>query len=132
MGYLTADAEKWADEMGQLIFECTSLLGRPFTAYVGGATGTPEIDAWIATPDEAARLARGRLETARRIAVLLTPAIGEAGTLAWFRSPDPALGGISPADALHRSAVPQVHSLLYAMARRQAPTLVLNGAVPPR
>jgi hypothetical protein len=138
MAYLTAEAEKWADEMTQLASECTSLLGRDLTAYICGASYPQELDAWINTPDETARIARERLEAARRIATVFAPD-DRAEMVAWFRDLDPMLGGISPATALRVSATSHVHALLYAKAVRHASAALVtsgaaprNGAVPPR
>jgi hypothetical protein len=118
MAHRTAEAEKWADEMRELTAECSALLGRDFTAYVSGASYTWQLQDWADAPDDEALMARNRLETARRIALLMEPRIGNGRTLAWLREPDPALGDISPADALQRSTAAEVHGLLLSEAQR--------------
>lgn len=129
------EAAKWADELAQLVAECTLLLGWELTAYVGGAGSPVEVDGWIAEADETARIARDRLETACRVGQLLSGKVGETRMLAWFREPDPGLADLSPATALHLSAMPRVHALVeiraeaYVSSSREP---VSNGAVPPR
>jgi hypothetical protein len=118
MAHRTAEAEKWADEMRELTAECSALLGRDFTAYVSGASHTWQLRDWADAPDDEALMARNRLETARRIALLMEPRIGNRRTVAWLRDPDPALGDISPADALRRSTAAEVHGLLLSEAQR--------------
>ena len=118
MGDATAEAEKWADEMSQLTAECSALLGRELTAYVGGADHTGQLAQWTHRTDFAALRARERLEAVRTIATLLNESLGPARMLAWFRDIDPELDNASPATAMRHSTVRQIRSLLYAKAVR--------------
>lgn len=120
MAELALEAQKWADEMGQLVFECTSVLGRELTAYVGGASIPRDLEAWTMRPDGRARQARERLTAAWRITTALITVMGAPAVVAWFREPEDDLGGVSPATALHRASVPQIHALLYERAVRHA------------
>jgi hypothetical protein len=120
MPYGTAEAEKWAEEMIPLVSECASSLGRELTAYIAGASQVHDLEVWTFEWGEPARLARERLEAARRIVGVLTPALSPQQVIAWFREPEPELGDISPATALHRSTTAQIHSLLQARAARHA------------
>ena len=118
MPYATAEAEKWAEEMGLLVFECTSLLGRGLTAYVGGARHPHDLERWTTEWGEPAWLAQERLSAARHLVALLTPALSGEQVVAWFRDPCPELGDISPATALHRSTTAAIHPRLHELALR--------------
>jgi hypothetical protein len=123
MSYGTAEAEKWADEMGLLVAECTASLGRDLTAYIGGARYLSDLERWTTEWGEPARLARERLEAARHIVALLTPALSGEQVVAWLRDPCTELGGISPARALNRSTTTTIHPRLNELALRYASTM---------
>jgi hypothetical protein len=119
MPYGTAEAEKWAEEMGLLVFECVTSLGRDLTAYIGGARHVRELERWTTEPGEPARIARERLEAAWHIVASLTTALSMQHVIAWFRDPCPELGDISPATALHLSTTAAIHPRLNQLALRQ-------------
>jgi hypothetical protein len=128
MAELALQAQKWADEMGQLVFECASRLGRELTAYVGGADSPRDLEAWTVRPYEAAHQARERLTTAWRITTVLTAVLAAPAVVAWFREPADNLGGVSPATVLHWAGVRQIHAVLYERAVRHASAARLDSA----
>src|SRR3954451_200716 len=122
MPYGTAEAEKWAEEMGLLVFECTSSLGRGLAAYVGGACHVHDLERWTTEWGEPAWLAGERLEAARHIVALLAPTLSNEQTGAGVCEPCPELGNVSPATALRRSTTAAIHPRLNELALRHAST----------
>ncbi|WP_306215579.1 hypothetical protein [Actinoplanes sp. RD1] len=118
MAYPTAEAEKWAGEMGQLVGDCRLLLGRDLTAYVAGATHPGELDGWASLPTAPAQAARDRLEAVTRIATALRAWLRPEQIVAHLREPDPGLGDLSPARALHQSATRQERAMIERRVRR--------------
>ncbi|MEV4345099.1 hypothetical protein AB0J83_11530 [Actinoplanes sp. NPDC049596] len=120
MPHGTTEAKKWAEEIGLLVFECATSIGRELTAYVGGAQRVHDLERWAAEWDGSSLLARERLQAACHIIALLKPALAREQMAAWFRDPRPELGDISPATALHLSTTTAIRPRLNQLALRHA------------